>query len=165
MALWDTTATAWAFGDAQDYPEWLGMTPLAPGPQGSASSSVGWTNLFVVPTGAANQELAWSFMELWLSLESQVEQVQIPGWDRVASPRKDFYQTDVFHDLVNRLPYLQTLPEVLVNSQPLGYIRSAEIEQELRRRIFPQVYEGTMAPEIALDEAERVANQILGERH
>ncbi|MGI6082201.1 MAG: ABC transporter substrate-binding protein [Limnochordia bacterium] len=161
MVYWETSCVNWSIRPvAPDFAEWLGMAAVPAGPQGKAPSGVGWSNMFTIPRGAKNPELAWAWISQWLRPQTQVEFFEHFGSVNVGSPRRDFYGSSAFSRAVRSLPHLGSISTIFNNAQPYPHIRFSEINRQMTP-LLSRVSGGTLAPATALAECERMANGIL----
>ncbi len=144
----------------EDYATWLEMAPFPAGPQGAHSASSGYGNQWVIPTGAANPDLAWNFIKMWLDAEMSVQRFVHWGSSYVNSARLDFLTSAAFRDALDDYPYLMTTHETFNNARPFPQEKWGEINRRIQP-LFAQVARGEMSPESALAEAERLANDAL----
>lgn len=163
MVIGDTSATGRLRAAAPDFESWVEMVAIPPGPQGERPSTVSWSNLFAIPTGAKNPDIAWDFIAMWLSAEKVVERFNNIGGASLTTPRRDFFQTDAFLDAIRRIPYMANMPDIFGNAGPYPHIRYPDISRALTPLLTQAERDGTMAPAAALAEAERIANVILSE--
>lgn len=160
MVIGDTSSISRFQAVAPDFVEWLDMAPIPRGPQGERSSTVSWSNMFVIPRGASNPDRSWRFIELWLSPRVQEEFFVHFGAMSIRSARRDFFQSAAFAESVRNVPYMEIAPEIFTYAGPYPYIRFTDINRQISP-LLTQARNGTMAPSAALAEAERIANAIL----
>ncbi len=162
MTIADTSSVDFIQPLAPDFVSWMGMAPIPRGPQGKRSSTASWSNMFSVPQGAKNPDLAWNFIKLWLKPDTVVQHFQHFGGQNVNSPRRDFLQSHAFRVAMQEIPYMAAIPEVFNNAGPYPFIRFPDITAKMGP-LLTRAERGEMAPAAALLEAERIVNAILQE--
>jgi multiple sugar transport system substrate-binding protein len=162
MAIGDSSNTGVIRAAAPDFVSWLGMAPIPRGPQGTRSSTASWSNMFSIPNGARNPDLAWSFIKLWLHPDMVVERFLHYGRENVTAPRRDFLQSHAFRTAMQDIPWMRVIPEVFNNAGPYPFIRFPDITAKMGP-LLTRAERGEMAPAAALLEAQRVVNAILRE--
>lgn len=162
MVISDTSAVSAFVASAPDYADWLDMALIPTGSQGERSSTILWSNMFVIPQGVKSPDNAWKFFELWHKPEVQEAYFVHFGGISIRSPRLDFFQSDAFFESMRSRPYMEIQPDIFTYAKPIPYIRQGDIGAVMGP-LLTQVEQGTLDPASALAEAERVANTILSE--
>ena len=161
MVYWETSAPGWGIEpSAPNYTEWLGMAPVAQGPQGQHPSGVAWSNMFTIPTGAKQPDLSWAFIELWLRPEMQVANFEHFGGTNPSSPRRDFFQSSALADALTRIPHMAAIPQIMTLARPWPFIAYQQFQAEMHNALN-QAWSGEIPPEAALAQSEVVANAAL----
>ena len=162
LVHWSTSSITSLHAATPDLVDWMGQAPIPRGPRGDQAGGVGWSNMFVIPHGAANPELAWRFIAQWLEPQSQVAFFETFGGIDARSPRLDFYQTASFSDSVNRYFHLAQVPRIFISAKPYPHIRFTEISAHFNP-LLSEVQKGALSPQAALEEAARLANTELAD--
>lgn len=144
-----------------NYAQWFGVAPFPHGPHGTGPSAVGWSNMWAIPATAKNPKLGWAYIELFMRPEYQVQEFLHYGGVHPWSPRIDFYSTKAFFECARRVRYVAALPEIYSTPKPYPFIKTTELNRTilslLQRAMTMQI-----SPRTALEEAERLANALLG---
>jgi ABC-type glycerol-3-phosphate transport system substrate-binding protein len=135
----------------------VGQTDFPPGPSGTRRSTVGWSNMYVIPNAAKNPDLAWAWIETMVSPPMQAALTEM---HEPMSPYRQAFGSSVAREVFRQRPYLTNTPDILANAGPYPYIRYNETSQ-VANPLLTQVANGTMAPTAALDEITRLMDQIL----
>lgn len=137
------------------------MTSFPAGPRSHQRGTTVWGNMYSIPTGAENPDLAWEFIRWYTSLEGNLAMLQFLPY--LASPRLDFYQTDEWRDLVDQYPWAGMIPEISLVGGAFAYLRNTDFMNQAFRPYLLQAYHGNMPVETAIEEAARVVARLLAE--
>ncbi|MGI6082091.1 MAG: ABC transporter substrate-binding protein [Limnochordia bacterium] len=135
----------------------VGQTDFPPGPSGKRRSTVGWSNMYVIPEAAKNPDLAWAWIETMVSIPMQAALTEI---HEPMSPYRQAFGSSTAREVFRQRPYIANTPDILAAAGPYPYIRYDETSR-VANPLLTQVANGTMAPTAALDEISRLMDQIL----
>jgi len=137
------------------------MTSFPPGPSGTKRGSVVWGNMYSIPKGAANPDLAWEFIRLYSSREMQIEMFKI--MQSVTSPRIDFYQSKEYAEAYRQNMWMRMVPEIYSVGGIYPFLRSSEFDSEAWVKHIDPAIEGRIPLSQGLGEAARILNRLLSE--
>lgn len=134
------------------------MTSYPQGPSGEGRGTTTWSNMIALFRGAENTDAAWRFVEFITSLE--VDEKLLTIMDRPTSPRLDYYQSDVWGQMVFENPWMRSLPEIAMVGGAYPFLNFTEINA-IMTPMVQKVAFGESAPQEVITNAERAVNQIL----
>lgn len=146
---------------APGYTDWLNMVPVPQGPQGTGMGGASWSNMFVIPAGAEKPDLAWRFIQLWLSPRVSVERFLHWGGKNVNSARLDVLQSDAFIDAIKRYRHMENAPIIFNTGGPYPNVHYTELSRAIGPLLAEVYRDARSAAPTALAEAERIGNSIL----
>jgi ABC-type glycerol-3-phosphate transport system substrate-binding protein len=140
-----------------DAPFRVGQTDFPPGPSGTTRSTVGWSNMFVIPAAAKNPDLGWAWIETMLSPAMQAKLAEL---FEPMSPYRQAFASSAARESIRQKPYLANTAEILARTGPYPYIRYVETTRAANP-LLAQVTRGELAPTTAVTEMARIIDQIL----
>ncbi len=147
----------WALSGLNQTDVDFGIVPPVAGPDGGQGAGMGGFGL-VIPEGAENVEGAWEFLKWWTTQpENGVGFAEIAGWipaNIEAANDPYFVENEQYSAFIETLDFAQTRPLVV------GY---SDVEGKALIPALEKFLAGEVSAQAALDEAERLGNQILAE--
>lgn len=92
------------------------FTAFPPGPDGSGPTTLTWGNMLVISRRSRQPELAWEYIKFITSLKGAR---RLLGTTEQNSPRKDFYQTPDWAEMVRTHPYNHNVPLICASGKKL----------------------------------------------
>jgi ABC-type glycerol-3-phosphate transport system substrate-binding protein len=93
-------------------------TAFPPGARGRGQSTVTWGNMLVIPRRCRNPELAWTYVKFITCLEGSRRLLRTIEQN---SPRRDFYRTPDWEEMVRQNPYLHNVPAICASGRKLRH--------------------------------------------
>ncbi len=147
----------WALSGLNQTDVDFGIVPPVSGPNGGKGAGMGGFGL-VIPEGAKNVEGAWEFITWWTTQpENGVGFAEIAGWipANIESANDPYFvENEQYAAFIETLNFAQTRPQVV------GY---SDVEGKALIPALEKFLAGEVSAQAALDEAERLGNQILAE--
>lgn len=140
-----------------DAPFRVGQTDFPPGPSGTRRSTVGWSNMYVIPSTSKNPDAGWAWIETMLSLPMQAKLAELV---EPMAPYRQAFASSAAREAVRKSPYIANTPDILTNAGPYPYIRYGEVSQ-VANPLLNGVVRGELAPDAVLGEISRLVNPIL----
>lgn len=134
-------------------------TTVPVGPLGSERSVAGWSNMMIITKDAANPDLAWEYISYYAGLEGQQEIARHLG--RPGIPRFDFYQTDLWYDMLGSNPWMATLPDIYQSAQPYTALLNPIEAEQIMNEMLTNIRTGGIDPRSAVEEMQRLLTAIL----
>ncbi|MGI6610055.1 MAG: ABC transporter substrate-binding protein [Limnochordia bacterium] len=136
----------------------FGYTSAPVGPAGSRRGSVAWGNMYVIPKGARHPDLAWDWIAHYLSLESQIKQLEIMRTP--FSPRRDVYLSSAWRKAVEQRSYMACALDIFQTAGVYPFYRASAISAEVNP-ILRQVFSNQLSPATAIEQMESIVNRIV----
>jgi multiple sugar transport system substrate-binding protein len=134
------------------------MMNIPRGPSGSRQATMAWSNMNVMAKESRNKDAAWAFVEHYSSPAVAIQQFQI--WKQV-SPRKDFVDSADWREVTRRTPSYANYRKIAETGGAYPYLRFADVQEKLLPLVKEATVDGTRSVRDAINEMERLANQIL----
>ena len=162
MVIRDTSSIPTLLHDVPELVrERLIILPIPQGPQSDGRSGVSWSNMWVIPSNAKHPDLAWEFIQLFLSPQAVVDRFVHWGSFYINFARLDALKSREFLTALREHRCMSQIPRIFNTAGPYPHIYYQDINRGIASLLQRSARDGLLAPTAALDEAERVANAIL----
>lgn len=135
------------------------LTSYPQGPSGSSRGTTTWGHMYSITSSTKHPDLAWEFVRYYTSLEANVEMFQMLNY--VASPRMSFYKTKEWRSAIRSYPWMTNIPHIAMAGGVYPYLQYSDMDSQVWNPIVVPALAGERALQPALEQAERLYNQIL----
>ncbi len=133
------------------------MIPYPQGPTGKGPATATWINFTVLPKNGKNTADAFQFLRFFCGPDTAVKKLEML---KAVAPRLDLYDTPQWKSVVQSLGPQQMIPEIAKLPGVYPYHHNADQGKQIVP-LLQQAYTGQTAVKPALDEAQRLADQIF----
>ena len=150
MVIRDTSSIPTLLHDVPELVrERLIILPIPQGPQSDGRSGVSWSNMWVIPSNAKHPDLAWEFIQLFLSPQAVVDRFVHWGSFYINFARLDALKSREFLTALREHRCMSQIPRIFNTAGPYPHIYYQDINRGIASLLQRSARDGLLAPTAA----------------